>query len=253
MDIVTYALCMGNDNYILDIVKAMERLTMVVQDTVPTVATAEPNKLYLVDTNHDGVYEEFILAEVGGVQKIIELGNITDLTDYYTKEEIDEMFSKVHIQCTPAEYELLTPEQKTNGSEYFVYDPIEDKGMIYRNGHLFGSPSEHMELTQAQYDALTPAEKNNGMVYFITDAQAEGDFSDLERRLLKMEDNFIAVSPNVDMINPAAYVSMTKISDNEVHVVLHDSVTNKNWKVIVTAQGSGNTRTNPQYRIEEVV
>jgi len=197
MDIVTYALCMGNDNYILDIVKSMERLTIVVQDTVPTVATAEPNKLYLVDTNHDGVYEEFILAEVGGVQQIIELGNITDLTDYYTKEEIDEMFSKVHIQCTPAEYELLTPEQKTNGSEYFVYDPIEDKGMIYRNGHLFGSPSEHMELTQTQYDALTPAEKNNGTEYFITDAIAEGDFSDLETRLLRMENSFVDITPNV--------------------------------------------------------
>lgn len=412
MDIVTYALCKAGDNKILDLVKSMERLTMVVQDTVPTVATAEPNKLYLVDTNHDGTYEEFILAEISGVKQIIELGNITDLSDYYTKEELQEMLNKlvkdvsqdsngdikivkfndsetkmlidqtpaenslnlissdgvykavtkVHSSLTPAQYEALTPEQKNNGTEYFVYDATTGVGEIYRNsikygtgtldavniiydntlseltatnvqdaldeiddnvdrlisvltkaqydaltpaqqtngtvyfvvldathgevykdGKLFGTTqaihitydnttsgltatdmqsaidelssglTPHVDLTQAEYDALTPEQKNNGTEYFITDAQAEGDFSDLERRLLKMEGNFIAVSPNVDMINPAAYVSMTKVSDNEVHVVLHDSVTNKNWKVIVTAQGSGDTRTNPQYRIEEVV
>jgi hypothetical protein len=44
----------------------MEGLSTVILDHVPTVSEAEPNKLYLVDVNHDGVYEEYILAEIDG-------------------------------------------------------------------------------------------------------------------------------------------------------------------------------------------
>ncbi len=201
MDIVTYILCKSSDKKILDLVKSMERLTMVISDHIPTVAEAEPNKLYLVDTNHDGTYEEYILAEISGVPQIIELGNITDLTDYYTKEEIDDFFARMHIQCTPAEYDALTPEQKNNGSEYFVYDSVNDVGFIYRYNHVYGSSTIEAEnviydntgtqisvtnvqdaLTEldaelnslfslvslAQYNELTPEQKNNGTVYFVS-------------------------------------------------------------------------------------
>lgn len=122
MDIVTYALCMGNDNYLKDLIESMNSLQMVVQDTVPTVETAEPNKLYLVDINHDGVYEEYVLAEVEGVQQIVELGSFTDLTNYYNKTEINTLLAGLHIECTQAQYDLLTPAQKNNGAEYFITD-----------------------------------------------------------------------------------------------------------------------------------
>ena len=171
MDIVTYALCMGNDNYILDIVKSMDRLTMVVSDAIPTVDTAEPNKLYLVDTNHDGVYEEYVLAEVQGTQEILELGNITDLSNYYTKAEVDTLLSGVHIQCTPAEYDLLTPEQKSNGAEYFVYDTTTGVGIIYRNDHVFGSST--LAAQNVIYDNTT-SELNATTVQAAIDELAAG-------------------------------------------------------------------------------
>lgn len=573
MDIVTYILCKSSDKKIMEYVKAMERLTMVVQDTVPTVETAEPNKLYLVDTNHDGTYEEYVLAEISGEQQIIPLGNITDLDNYFTKPETMTMIntlvkevsqkndgdikvvkynntettitvdqspvdgslhlissdavydavSSVHTSLTTAEYEALTPAQKSNGSEYFVYDantgygeiyrndirygtgtldainiiydnttssltatnvqdaldevvdnidglfsvltkvqydaltpaqkadgtiyfvvldsdtgeiykddklfgattavhvsydntstglvatniqdavdelagalsvahvsitqaaydtltPAEkangtvyfvtpasgsgykvyydgilysnmtppantvtydhttsglaatdvqaaidevaadlassmvqlttaqyealtpaqqangtayfvydtgaESGVIYRNGHLFSITeidadnvnydnttsgltstniqdavdeivddieAVHIDLTQAQYNALPAAEKTNGTEYFITDAEAEGDFSNLETRLHKMESNFIDVSPNVTTINPAAYKRMTRVSDNEVQIIINDPVAHKDYLVTVTASGSGNTRYDPQYIITEVV
>lgn len=413
MDIVTYILCKSSDKKIMDYVKAMERLTMVVQDTVPTVETAEPNKLYLVDTNHDGTYEEYVLAEISGEQQIIPLGNITDLDNYFTKPETMTMIntlvkevsqknngdirvakynntettipvdqapvdgslhlissdavydavSSVHISLTAAEYDALTPAQKINGSEYFVYDSATGLGEIYRNdikygtgtldainviydnttsaltatnvqdaldevvenidglfnvltkaqydaltpvqqndgtiyfvvldansgeiykdGKLFGTTTAvhisydnttsglsatdvqeaideivddiknvHVDLTQAQYDALPAAEKVNGTEYFITDAVAEGDFSNLETRLQKMESNFIDVSANVTMPNPVNYKSMTKVNDNKVEIIIEDTVAHKDYKVTVTANGSGNTRTNPQYTIEEVI
>ena len=111
----------------------------------------------------------------------------------------------------------------------------------------------HASLTQAQYDTLTELQKNDGTEYFITDAVAEGDFSNLESRLLKMESNFIDVSPNVTIVDPARYKSMTKVDANTVEIIVNDPVTTKDYKITVTASGSGNTRTNPQYTIEEVI
>lgn len=384
-DVVTYALCKANDGQIWEYVKSMEKLTIVVADEVPTVETAEPNKLYLVDTNHDGVYEEYVLAEVGGEPEILELGNITDLSNYYTKSEADALFDdkENYIEVlSQADYNQLTPAQIAEDRAYMVI--IDNThGEFYKQGRLYGTTTAphilydnttsgltatnvqdaidevygsitvpdaddisydntssgisatnvqdaidevyssvtvpdaddvsydntssgmsatnvqdaidevatavtnidagdvtydnttsgttatnvqdaldelaasagatHVDLTQAEYNQLTPAEQNDGTEYFITDAQVNMDYSSLENRILKMEGNFINVSPNLQMLNPAAYKQVTKVSDNEVYFIVTDPITHIDYKVTVTATGTGDTRTNPQYTIQQVV
>jgi hypothetical protein len=44
----------------------MERLTAEVVEELPPVEEAESNKLYLLDSNHDGTYEVFLKATVSG-------------------------------------------------------------------------------------------------------------------------------------------------------------------------------------------
>ena len=238
MDIITYALCKKKDNEIIDMIESMEKLTVVISDSVPTVATAEPNKLYLVDTNHDGIYEEYILAEIGGVEQIVALGQVIDLTNYYTKTETNNAIKGYHQVISDTAYGNLPDATKKNGNVYYVYtetSPLDEDGVyitnsagdtvfvkpngnIYKNGLLYSdtffmapkvsydntnsgltatnvqsaidelrAKSLRIELTQAQYDVLTPEEKNNGTVYFITDANAEGDFSELEDRVDDLE------------------------------------------------------------------
>lgn len=293
MDIITYALCQANDKKLEDLIKSMEGLSTVILDHVPTVSEAEPNKLYLVDVNHDGVYEEYILAEIDGQEQIVELGAFVDLSNYYTKTETDTLVGGVHSELTSQAYDQLPAATKTNGTEYFVFDSGDTIGKIYRNGHRFGGSDEidaddvdydntasslsatnvqdaidevfasgakHVSLTQVEYDLLTPEEKNNGTEYFITDSESEADISGLENRVtsvenrvLKLEGNFVDITANLQMINPAAYKQVTKVSDNEVYFIVEDPVTEKDYKVTITAQGTGDTRTNPTYTIVEVV
>ena len=218
MDIVTYALCKKNDAAIIDMITSMERLTMVVSDTVPTVATAEPNKLYLVDTNHDGIYEEYVLAEIDGVEQIVMLGDITDLSGYYTSFQVDTLLGgkENYIEVlTQQEYNALTPAQKAEDKAYIV---IIDSthAEVYKQNRLFGTTkadhitydhtasglsatdvkgaidevagmvgNEHVELTQAQYDVLQNPDPDK--IYMITDAVDEGDFSNLENRIEALE------------------------------------------------------------------
>ena len=47
-------------------IESMNKLTIAVVDEVPTVQTAVANTLYLVDTNHDDMYEMYIMVENEG-------------------------------------------------------------------------------------------------------------------------------------------------------------------------------------------
>ena len=66
-------------------------------------------------------------------------------------------------EVTQAQYDILTTEQKNNGSIY----QISNKGYFYYKGKQFRASRE---LTQAEFDALPTSEKNNGTEYLITDA-----------------------------------------------------------------------------------
>lgn len=151
MDIVTYALCRKNDAAILDIIASMERLTMVVADEVPTVSTAEPNKLYLVDTNHDGIYEEYVLAEIDGVQQIVMLGDITDLSNYYTKGEVNLLLENqvVQVSTMPVASEdnvgkiyQYTGSTSGNYTKGYFYESVLDSSVyVWEQVNVVGSMS----------------------------------------------------------------------------------------------------------------
>ena len=177
MDIITYALCKKKDNEIIDMIESMEKLTVVISDSVPTVATAEPNKLYLVDTNHDGIYEEYILAEIGGVEQIVELGQVIDLTNYYTKTETNNAIKGYHQVISDTAYGNLPDAAKKNGNVYYVYtetSPLDEDGVyitnsagdtvfvkpngnIYKNGLLYSDT--FFMATKVSYDNT-----NSGLV-----------------------------------------------------------------------------------------
>lgn len=165
MDIVTYALCKKKDNEIIDMIESMEKLTVTISDTVPTVDTAEPNKLYLVDTNHDGIYEEYILAEISGVEQIVELGQVIDLTNYYTKTETDNAIKGYHQVISDTTYSNLPDATKKNGNVYYVYtetSPLDDDGVYITNSagnRVFVKPNGNIY--------------KNGLLYSDTNFTAE--------------------------------------------------------------------------------
>jgi hypothetical protein len=118
MDIITYALCKAGDKKIMDIVNSLERITMTVVDEVPTVETAEPNKLYLVDEDGDGRYEEYIYAEIDGVPTIIELGPIVDFSAYYTSAQVDALL--LPIQTELDDLSFVKNIEKTAAGSYVI-------------------------------------------------------------------------------------------------------------------------------------
>ena len=195
MDIITYALCKAGDKKIMDIVNSLERITMTVVDEVPTVETAEPNKLYLVDKDGDGRYEEYIYAEIDGVPTIVELGPIVDFSAYYTSAEVDALLLPITTELNDLSF--VKNIEKTNAGSYVITFrddttlPIavdttatENSTNLITSGAVHQAVTAlHVELTQAEYDALTPEEKNNGTEYFITDSTDSGDFSYLENRI----------------------------------------------------------------------
>ena len=293
MDIVTYALCMKSDKRLYDLITSMEKVTMVVVDSIPTVEEAESNKIYLVDTNHDGVYEEYVLAEIDGEPQIVELGSITDLSNYYNKTEINSALAgKENLieVVTQLEYDALTPAQLQENKAYIVIINS-THAEVYKQGRLFGTTvadhitydntgtditasnvqgaiseldihistveSEivpHEELTQDEYDALVNPDEDT--VYFITDSEAEGDFSDFETRMSRIEQEFIVYYQNGNQRIPLYTENVKKvikIDNNTVEWYIDDPDTGKHYKATVTAEGQGNVRTNPQINVVEVV
>lgn len=287
MDIVTYALCKKNDAAIIDMITSMERLTMVVSDTVPTVATAEPNKLYLVDTNHDGIYEEYVLAEIDSVQQIVMLGDITDLSGYYTSSQVDTLLNgkEDYIQVlTQQEYDALTPAQKAEDKAYIVI--IDNThAEVYKQNRLFGTTKadhitydhtvsglsatdvksaidevntdvqkQHVELTQSQYDALQNPDPNTE--YFITNADASGDFSSIEDRMTAIEDEYTIVymdgNVRIPLYTRNVY-KVVRVDGNTVEWYIAEPTSQRNFKATVTATGSAGTRTNPTVTVTEIV
>lgn len=287
MDIITYALCKKGDQAIMDIINSMEKLTMVVADEVPTVETAEPNKLYLVDTNGDNVYEEYVLAEIDGVEQIIALGNIVDFSNFYTKAEINSLLGGKENQIvfvTQQQYDALTPAQKAEDKAYIV---IIDSthGEIYKQGRMFGTTKanhitysnitsgltatdvqaaidevntdvqkQHVELTQSQYNALQNPDPNTE--YFITDADASGDFSSIEDRMTAIEDEYTIVymdgNVRIPLYTRNVY-KVVRVDGNTVEWYIAEPTSQRNFKATVTATGSAGTRTNPTVTVTEVV
>ena len=94
---------------------------------------------------------------------------------------------------------------------------------------------EHIELTQAEYDQLTPAKKAEG-IYFITDAEAEGDFSNIESRLQTLE---------AEIIDHYAVTNLYTMSSaaNPATITLVDDIDNYDFIVITTTRTGGDNQT----------
>lgn len=74
-----------------EIGKKIHMTTKVVEE-LPAPEAAEANVIYLVADNNSeaGTYIEYVLVEVDGVKSLEAIGStVTDLSDYYTKTEID--------------------------------------------------------------------------------------------------------------------------------------------------------------------
>ena len=125
-------------------------------------------------------------------------------------------------------------------------------GDIKQNGVTITS-TPHTELTQAQYDALQNPDA--GTEFFITDASSGVAVSALESRLAALE-----MQETVYYINGVQRVplysqnitKMVKVDDNTVDWYFLEPTSQKTYKARVTAQGEGNTRTNPLIIVTEV-
>ena len=155
MDIITYALCKKADKEIIDMIHDMEGMTVQIVDEIPTVQEAQYNVMYLVDTNGDGKYEAYIKAKISGVDQIISLGSIIDLSDFYTKSEIDTALA--------GKQPLLTWDNvPTSGSSNAI-----SSGAIYTALDKI----KIEEMTDAEYAAL--ATKDPDKVYFVYEAEED--------------------------------------------------------------------------------
>lgn len=236
MDIITYALCKKADREIIDMIHDMEGMTVQIVDEIPTVQEAQYNVMYLVDTNGDGKYEAYIKAKISGIDQIISLGSIIDLSDFYTKSEIDTALA--------GKQPLLTWDNvPTSGSSNAI-----------SSGAIYNALTPHIELTQSQYDALQNPDA--GTEYFITDATSGVAVSSLESRLAALE-----MQETVYYVNGVQRIplysqnitKMVKVDDNTVDWYFLEPTSQKTYKARVTAQGEGNTRTNPLIVVTEVI
>ena len=262
-------------------VESLERLTFVIVDGVPTIATAEPNKLYLVDTNHDGMYEEYILADVDGEPTIVELGPVVDLSGYYDKIQIDNLLlTKQNVLSWDNTIAANGTNPVVSGVIYSAISKLINDVTQLENGNLQlttvdGTTSViqtdttvtntnklvqskavyaaiqqleqamagiHIELTQAQYDALQTVDPN--VEYFITDAVAEGDFSDLENRLQAMETQLVDKYSKHNI-----YTNSGNINPNSISI---EGITDYEF-IIVTTMSSGGSNQTIKYSLEDIV
>lgn len=95
-----------------EIGKKIHMTTKVVEE-LPAPEAAEANVIYLVadDNSEAGTYIEYVLVEVDGVKSLEAIGStVTDLSDYYTKTEID-------TKTTAIEGRIKTLEDVDNATQ----------------------------------------------------------------------------------------------------------------------------------------
>lgn len=155
MDIITYALCKKADKEIIDMIHDMEGMTVEIVDEIPTVQEAQYNVMYLVDTNGDGKYEAYIKAKISGVDQIISLGSIIDLSDFYTKSEIDAALA--------GKQPLLTWDNV----------PISGSSNAISSGAIYTALDKIKieEISDIEYAAL--ATKDHDKVYFVYETEED--------------------------------------------------------------------------------
>lgn len=140
----------------------------VVADELPTASADTMGKMYLIpsaDPQEQNVRDEYITINTDNVYSWEQIGSTAiDLSDYYTKDEVDEIIETEEEVISTALNKLNDEKQPllTAGTNI----TIDEDNVISATG----GGNSIVELTQAEYNALTPEEKENGSIYSITDA-----------------------------------------------------------------------------------
>ena len=136
--ITVYALCKKADARLEQMIHDMEGMTISVVEQVPSASEASYNVMYLVDTNGDGKYEAYLKADIDGTPTIIELGPIIDLSDFYTKTQIDTLLSGKQALLA---WDNVPTENSTNaissGAIYNVLSDFSADNVFYRDTYNY--------------------------------------------------------------------------------------------------------------------
>lgn len=133
--ITVYALCKKADKALEQMIHDMEGMSIQVVEEPPTPSTAQYNIMYLVDTNGDGKYEAYLKADIDGTPTIIELGPIIDLSDFYTKTQIDTLLNGKQALLT---WDDVPTENSSNAiSSGAIYNALTADNILYRDTYNY--------------------------------------------------------------------------------------------------------------------
>ena len=153
-----------------------EHIRMKVVDTLPAISVAEDNVIYLIDEDHNDIYEMYIVAEVDNVRQYISIGETDiDLSDYI-----------MHVVSLPApsaaelgNVYMYTGESTANYEHGYVYECVSDGATppTYSWQEVTMPSVPHFIGTTTEWDALTSAEKaeyESGDIVFTDDNSGMG-------------------------------------------------------------------------------
>lgn len=176
--------------------------TAVVVDELPAVEEAKANVIYMIvkeDAEEQDYYDEWMVVEKDGVKQWEKIGNTKiDLSDYYTKEEIDAKLDDVwdfyeHTQEENKEIYDAIANGQTLPYKYFQISDSEPKKYVgtystyYIDYHLIDFFCDVHYIWKGSYtkiELLCYSLQNNGM--FV---KREGNFPaiDIEKFPLKTD------------------------------------------------------------------
>ena len=116
---------------------------------------ADKENTYTKSQTDNKISEEIAKAQLGGSGS----GNI-DLSDYYTKEEVnDKLGNKDYKYLTQSEYDLLSNEEKNNESiTYFITDAKEDVFTLSLDGNKLSLLKNGISISSV----VIPTSSNEG-------------------------------------------------------------------------------------------
>lgn len=180
---------------------ALSGLSRQIVEALPEVANALDNVIYMIKrtagVNNKDVYDEYLLVEVSGVKQFELLGNTEiDLSNYYTKEQVEEKDAAVANELKntylPANFYNKTEIDGTvegiNNSVQGVYDHL--AGNYYTQTDTDGLIGAiYDELAQSYYNIEAIDTKFGNADQALVDAKAElaGEDTAIKNRLVKVE------------------------------------------------------------------
>ena len=210
--------------------------TAVVVDELPAVEEAKANVIYMIvkeDAEEQDYYDEWMVVEKDGVKQWEKIGNTKiDLSDYYTKEQIDAKLDDVWDF-----YEHTQDENKE------IYDAIANgQPLPYKYFQISDSEPKKYVGTYSTYDI------DYGYVDFFNDVKYtwEGSYTKIEPWGYSLQNNgmFVKRGSNFPAIDIEKFPLKTDIKDSTITIkqggVEQSFTLNQSGdKVIELQQGGG--------------